>query len=74
MFTTMTQEEIDEYMSWTAGEEAPPAGALDIRALANLMFGDIEMYRPTSMCVTLTKHLDTETGAQRKSIKIKILP
>jgi len=31
--TTMTQEEIDEYISLTGGEEAPQAGALDICAL-----------------------------------------
>ena len=34
------------------------------------MFCDVETYRPTAMRATLTQHLDTEIGAQRK---IKIL-
>ena len=66
----MTQEKIDESTSWTAGQETPPSGSLDICTLMNLMFCDIEIYRPTTMCTTLTKNLDIETGIQRK---IKVL-
>jgi hypothetical protein len=63
-------EEFDSYMSYVAGETSPPAGALEICALADLMLSDIEIHRPTVMKATLTKYLDTETGALRK---IKLL-
>jgi hypothetical protein len=66
----MTQGDFDTYMSFVAGETSPPAGALEICALADLMLSDIEIHRPTVMKATLTKYLDTGTGAMRK---IKLL-
>ena len=61
------EEDFDSYMSYVAGETSPPAGALEICALADLVLSDIEIHRSTVMKATLTKYLDTETGAMRKS-------
>ena len=63
-------EDFDAYMSYVAGETSRPAGALEICALADLMLSDIEIHRPTVMKATLTKYLDSGTGAMRK---IKLL-
>jgi hypothetical protein len=63
-------EECDCYMSCVSGETSPPAGALEVCALADPMLSDVEMHRPTVMKDTLIKYLDTETGAMRK---IKLL-
>jgi hypothetical protein len=55
----MTQEDLDAYMSYVAGETSPPAGTFEICALADLMLSDIEVHRPTVVKATLTKYLDT---------------
>jgi hypothetical protein len=60
-------EDFDDYVSYVAGETSPPAGALEICALADLMLSDIEIHRSTVMKATLTKYLDTGTGAMQKS-------
>ncbi len=60
-------EDFDDYVSYVAGETSPPAGVLEICALPDLMFSDIEFHRPTIMKATLTKYLDTGTGAIRKN-------
>ena len=62
MLIDMSQEDFDTYMSYVAGERSPPAGVLEICALADLMLSDIEIHRPTVMKTTLTKYLDTGTG------------
>ena len=67
---TDVNEDFDAYMSYVAGETSPPAVALEICDLADLMLSDIEIHRPTVMKATLTKYLDTGTGAMRK---IKLL-
>ena len=38
-------EEFDSYMSYVAGETSPPAGALEICTLADLMLSDREIHR-----------------------------
>ena len=70
LLAAMTQDDIDGYKSHATGDEPPPAGVLDICVLADLMFSDIELLRPTVMRATLTTYLETGTGAQRK---IKLL-
>ena len=47
LLTDMTQEDLDNYMSYTVGETPPPAGALEICALADLMLSDIEIHTHT---------------------------
>ena len=66
LLNDMTLEDFDTYMSYVAGERSPPAGVLEICALAGLILSDIEIHRPTVMKATLTKYLDTGTGAMRK--------
>ena len=63
LLNDMTQEDFDTYMSYVAGERSLPAGVLEICALADLMLFEIEIHRPTVMKATLTKYLDTGTGA-----------
>jgi hypothetical protein len=60
-------EDFDDYVWYVAGETSPPPGALEICALADLMLSDIEIHSPTVMKATLTKYLDTGTGAIRKN-------
>jgi DNA-directed RNA polymerase specialized sigma54-like protein len=55
-----------------AGETTPPADALEICVLADLMLSDLEIHRPTVTKAIPTKYLDTETGAMRK-IKLLLL-
>ena len=64
ILVVMTQDDIDNYKSHATGDKPPPAGVLDVCALADLLFSDIEMHRPTVMRSTLTNYLDTGTDVQ----------